>query len=107
MLIFNTTFHTDDEVHEEFLHFMSTIYIPQAIKSGILTDPRFCRIRPNHQQHGSSYSLQFRVADDEALNKWHDDRGEVLHQRLIHKFGSKVTGFVTVMDEMDTQQNNG
>lgn len=105
MLIFNTTFHTDDDIRKEYVNFMTEVYIPQVIKAGLLSNPCFSKIHHTHeQQEGTSYSLQFRVENHDLLNEWIHGKGELLNKRLINKFGNKVAGFVTIMEEITIQQ---
>ena len=100
MLIFNTTFHADDAVHDAYLCFMREEYIPQSMNSGFLLEPRFARIHAQHEQNGTSYSLQFKVKNIETLNLWLSSGGNNLTQIIVSKFGNKVAGFVTVMEEV-------
>lgn len=101
MLIFNTTFHADDDVHDAFLLFMKKEYIPFSSSGGFLYSPCLSRIHAQHEQKGVSYSLQFKVKNIEALNYWLSNDGETLQQALGSKFGNKVAGFITVMEEVD------
>lgn len=101
MLIFNTTFHTEDDVREVYLDFMKQVYIPQAAESGFLFDPCFARIPLQHEQSGSSYSLQFKVKNSDTLNYWMSNQGALLQQTLNQKFGNKVVGFITVMEKIE------
>jgi len=100
MLIFNTTFHTDNDVHDEYLNYMRQVYIPQSLDSGFLLEPRLARIHAQHEQSGISYSLQFKVKNIDTLNFWLSNGGNNLHEKMVIKFGNKVAGFVTVMEEI-------
>ena len=44
MLIYNTTFQVDDDVHDNFLIWIKESYIPEVQKHGALKTPRICRI---------------------------------------------------------------
>lgn len=101
MLIFNTTFHTEEDVHEVYIDFMKQVYIPQAVVSGFLTHPCFARIHPQHEQNGISYSLQFKVKNSDTLDYWMTRDGALLQQTLNQKFGNKVVGFITIMEQID------
>ncbi len=62
MLIYNTTFQVDDEVHDNFLIWIKESYIPEVEKHGALRAPRICRVL-SHRDEGTSYSLQWEVDD--------------------------------------------
>ena len=59
MLIYNTTFQVDDEVHDNFLIWIKESYIPEVEKHGALRAPRICRVL-SHRDEGTSYSLNGR-----------------------------------------------
>ena len=101
MLIYNTTFHTEDEEHNNFLDFIKNTYIPEAIKSNFLHSPTLSRIFPHYEQRGVSYSLQFKVKNIEVLDLWIENEGKSLHHELKNKFGNKVAGFTTIMEEVE------
>lgn len=100
MLIFNTTLHLDDSIHNECLIFLKEKYIPQAISNGMLEQPTLARIEAQHEEHGVSYAMQFKTSDIDTLNNWAGTIGEKLSEELNTKFGNKVAGFVTLLEEI-------
>ncbi|NDV69225.1 DUF4286 family protein [Dysgonomonas sp. 25] len=100
MIIFNTTFHLEDEIHDEGLAFLRQTYIPSAAGSGFLLQPRLARIHRQHEEGGVSYSLQFHVKNVDVLNHWLTTDGHALQQQLAQRFGNKMLGFVTVLEEI-------
>ena len=53
MLIYNTTFQVDDEVHDNFLIWIKESYIPEVEKHGALRAPRICRVL-SHRDEGTA-----------------------------------------------------
>lgn len=102
MIIYNTTFHIDKESLSDGLEFLKKTYIPRAIAGGLLTDPRLSRVLA-HEAEGESYALQFRVNDTGRLNRWLEQTGRALQNELVSRFGEKITGFSTLLEEMDWQ----
>lgn len=100
MIIFNTTFHVGDDVHDDCLLFFRNTYIPQAVSSGFLFDPRLALIHAQHEENGVSYSLQFKVKNVETLNHWLASDGQTLQTTLTSLFGNKVLGFITLLEEV-------
>lgn len=100
MIIFNTTFHVGDDVHDDCLLFFRNTYIPQAVNSGFLFDPRLALIHAQHEENGVSYSLQFKVKNVETLNHWLASDGQKLQTMLAEQFGNKVLGFITLLEEI-------
>lgn len=101
MIIFNTTFHVEDDVLNDYITFMKEVYILKASGSGFLHEPRFARIHSQHEESGSSYSLQFKVKNVDTLNHWFSTEGQALQEELTSRFGKKVLGFVTLLEEID------
>lgn len=97
MLIYNTTYHVEDEVHENFLIWIKECLIPEMEKSAVLKSPRLCRLL-SHQDDGTSYSLQWEVENSTVLHRWHTEEGQKLNQEIIRIFKDKVVGFPTLME---------
>lgn len=100
MLIFNTTLHVDDAIQDQFIVYLKTVYIPQALESGLLSQPALAKIDRQHEESGVSYALQFKTQDIDSLNKWAEQTGEPLSLDMNKRFGTRVGGFVTLLDEI-------
>ena len=50
MLIYNTTFQVDDDVHDNFMIWIKESYIPEVQKHGTLKAPRICRILSHREE---------------------------------------------------------
>ena len=96
MLIYNTTFQVDDDVHDNFMIWIKESYIPEVQKHGALKAPRICRIL-SHREEGSAYSLQWEVESSGLLHRWHLEQGVRLNDELVKIFKDKVIGFPTLM----------
>ena len=90
MLIYNTTFQVDDDVHDNFLIWIKESYIPEVQKHGALKAPRICRIL-SHREEGSAYSLQWEVESSGLLHRWHLEQGVRLNDELVKIFKDKVS----------------
>ncbi len=91
MLIYNTTFQVDDEVHDNFLIWIKESYIPEVQKHGTLKTPRICRIL-SHREDGSAYSLQWEVESSGLLHRWHLEQGVRLNDELLETASYPRTG---------------
>ncbi|NDV96540.1 DUF4286 family protein [Dysgonomonas sp. 521] len=100
MIIFNTTFHVEDQICDDYIRFIKETYIIRAVNSGFLHEPRFARIHAQHEESGTSYSLQFKVKNVDTLNHWYATEGEALREELTTRFGNKALGFVTLLEEI-------
>ena len=100
MLIYNTTFQVDDEIHDNFLIWMKESYIPQVEQKGMLKQPRICRVL-SHRDEGSCYTLQWEVESSGILHRWHLEQGLLLNDELEKLFKQKVVGFPTLMEVIE------
>ena len=97
MIIYNTTFHIEECIRQDFIDYIRQNVIPQATKSGLLTSSRFSRIFSEHEEQGFSYALEFSTESISTLEEWNKAESAAVIAPLIEKFGDKVVGFSTVM----------
>lgn len=97
MIIYNTTFSVPEELHSEFLVFIREEYLPEALKSQIIREPRLSRVFSNSEEDGFSYALEFKAASIDELERWNLLSGKKLHFLLIKKFRQNILGFSTVL----------
>ena len=100
MLIFNTTFHVENTVHDACLKFFREEYIPKAIESGLLKSPSIAKVHAQHGESGVTYAIQLKTESIEILNLWAEQTGEDLSKELVSRFGNKVAGFPTLLEEV-------
>lgn len=101
MIVYNTTFHIEKEIKEECLTYLKATYIPQVLTSGFLHSPRLMRVMTAAEDEGESYSVQFHVKNVDTLYYWLDQEGRKMQQMLAHRFGQKLVGFATLLEEME------
>ncbi|MDR1879422.1 MAG: DUF4286 family protein [Tannerellaceae bacterium] len=101
MIVYNITFHIDKEVLDESLPYLKEEYIPRMTAGGFLHQPCLRRIMHTAGDEGASYAVQFHVKDMETLNDWLQKAGIAIHEALTRRFGDKMTGFTTLLEEVD------
>lgn len=97
MIVFNTTFHVEATLQEEFVEYMLAVFIPGATRSGLLTSPRLARVFGEEGEVGLSYAMEFTAVDLAALERWNSEESQRVVTPLLEKFKEKVVGFSTVM----------
>ena len=119
MLIFNTTFQVSKSFQNSFLEYsasasalaasivnsflewLKTEYIPLSLKSQILFNPLLSKVFSQEEIDGECYALQFHVHNPDDLNKWYEQYGKGLNEKLTQKFMSEVVGFSTVLQILE------
>lgn len=101
MIIYNTTFLVMDQVRDDFLAWIRTVYVPRATQTRQLVAPMFARVMGSAEDGAESYALQFRAHSAESLQEWKDSIGTALVSDMTRRFGSNVMGFSTMMDKIE------
>lgn len=101
MLLYNTTFHVDEDVQKNFLIWLHEVYMEEVKKNGLLANPRLCRILSHKEEGSESYSLQWEVENSTMLHQWHMQQGAKLNGELVKIFKDKVVGIPTLMEVME------
>jgi hypothetical protein len=101
MIVFNTTFHVEEELQEDFVEYMLQHFIPMSTKSGLLTSPRLARVFGKEEDEGHSYAMEFIASDLVTLERWNADESQVVYAPLLEKFKEKLIGFSTIMQTIE------
>lgn len=101
MLVYNTTYHVEDEQEKYFLIWMREFYLPEVEKKGMLRSPRILRILSHREEGSFCYSVQFEVESSALLHRWHREQGVKLNEELLRLLKDKVVGFPTLMEEVE------
>lgn len=101
MYIFNTTYHIDNSVKEEFIGWLREVYIPTATRRDILSEPQLCRVVTGEETEGENFSFQFHVYTPDLLETWYAETGADLDSAIREKFGDRVLGFNTLLEIID------
>lgn len=101
MVVFNTTFHVEESLKEDFIEYMLQKFIPASTKSGILRSPRLAQIFGEEADNGLSFAMEFIVSDLIALEKWNQKESNAVYTPLLNEFKEKIVGFSTIMQTID------
>lgn len=104
MIVYNTTFNIENDILTECVEYLKKSYIPCALASGFLRTPFLRRILQDETEEATSYSVQFHVKNLETLEYWMQSEGRALQQELITRFGTKIVGFSTLLEEIDWEE---
>lgn len=101
MIIYNTTFHVDTSVKDDFVEYMLQTYIPAATKSGELSHPRLTEILGKADEEGTSFAIEFSVANLLVLEEWNKSAHALVIEPLLQTFQTKIAGFSTLMKRIE------
>lgn len=101
MIIFNTTYHIDEDIHDECLLFFTNNYIKKAEESKLIKEFRMALIHSAQDTGGYNYSVQFLFDNIDDLESWMKTAKQDLDDFIVSKYEQKVCGFCTIMEEID------
>lgn len=101
MYLYNTSFHADSSVAETFIAWLKTIFIPEAMSSGLFSEASLGKILLEIEPGTSSYTLQLKASELDRAREWNETIGNSLRSVIIKKFGGKVVFFVTFIEIID------
>lgn len=101
MYLYNTCFHTESSITETFVAWLKTIFIPEAMSSGLFSEASLGKIMLEIEPGTSSYTLQLKASELDRAREWNDTIGNSLRSVIIKKFGGKVVFFVSFIEIID------
>lgn len=101
MIVFNTTFHVEEVIQDDFIEYMLQVFIPMSTKSGMLTSPRLARVFGRDEDEGLSFAMEFQVTDIVVMEKWKSEESGSVFTPLMERFKDKMIGFSTLMQTID------
>lgn len=100
MLLYNTTYHVDQDRVGLFLIWLREKFVPEVQASGLLARPRIYKVLSHLEEGVESYCLQWDVDSSGTLHHWYTLQGAKLHEELARTFQDKVIGIPTLMEEL-------
>lgn len=103
MIVYNTTFHIEKIFWMKAWFILKTVY-PESCGERILQRPCLRRVLQAEEGEDISLSVQFHVKNIDTLNFWLQNEGNNLHRALVARFGHKIAGFSTLLEEIDWEK---
>lgn len=101
MTIYNTTYLVDHGAHDEWLPWMKTHFIPSAIRTGLFTGYRICRLLHQDEEAGLTYVFQLSLASRDRYEEFMQHHAALLSEAVRTRFPNQCTAFHTVMELLE------
>lgn len=98
MIIFNTTYKVSNAVFNKWLQWVRENHIPLMTENDVFTKPQIARITGSEDEHGTSFSVQFHIADVANLENWYHKNGSEFERSINTNFGTEVLHFSTILE---------
>ena len=96
MILYNTTFVYDRELHKEVSQWIRETWLPGAIAAGM--ELPLCASIPPGDDCSMSVAVQGRFVNDGDAEAWHDTGGVDGLKAMYLKYGERVLAFSTLME---------
>ncbi len=97
MIIYNVTVNVENEIKDEWLHWMKTIHIPDVMQTGHFVENKICKVLVEEEQ-GTTFSVQYTTKSMEELKTYQQNHAPRLQKEHTDKYGSKCVAFRTLLE---------
>ncbi len=101
MLIYSITINIDQQVHEEWLHWMKTQHVPAVLATGLFAEYKMLRLLDEIDNGGVTYSFQYYIKTMDDFNQYqqlHADRLQLQHEQ---RYRNQFVTFQTLLEVME------
>jgi hypothetical protein len=96
-IIYNITTIIDHSAHEEWLHWMKEVHIPDILNTGLFIDHKIMRILEDHNPDGITYAVQLMAESYSHYSQYLEEHAPRLQQYTKNKFDGRYASFRTLM----------
>jgi hypothetical protein len=100
MLVINTPFFVATTHLDQFLKWVSNVYVPNMMKTDHFSASRFYQVLSHQEQDSTGYSLQFEFAEPALYRHWEDRHHAALQEELKLLFNEHVLSFSTLLKQV-------
>lgn len=105
MLLYNVTITVDQDVHEDWLHWMQTVHIPAVMDTGMFLSYRLSRLLGHEHEDAEIFTVQYLVLDVGHLRRYQEEFAPRLQADHTQRYEGRFAAFRTIM-EVITLENN-
>lgn len=100
MLIYSVTINVDEDIHDQWLGWMTSEHVPDVIATGCFSDYRMFRLLSPETDAGETYVVQYYCNNVEDYERYQIEHAAILQNEHKEKYGGKFTAFRTLMEEV-------
>lgn len=97
MIIYNVTIKVADAIAKEWLSWMQTVHIPDVVNTGCFTHAVVLRLLEVDDTEGPTYAIQYHAESKALYNKYIEQYGPEMRQKVFDKWGDQFIAFRSVM----------
>ncbi|SMO38673.1 DUF4286 family protein [Solitalea koreensis] len=103
MILYNVTINIEPEVHDEWLHWMRSIHIPDVLKTGLFKSCKICQLLAPVQENeeGMTYSFQYLCDSFNDYLKYEKEFAPTLRDDVNKKYANKIVAFRSILEVIE------
>jgi hypothetical protein len=96
VILYNVTINIDESVHDEWLHWMKTVHIPDVMATGFFLENRLARILAE-EEGGMAYSIQYTLKSMDDYKTYQAPHAPRLQNEHSQRYNGKFGAFRTLL----------
>ena len=101
MFVINTTFVIDRQIYDEFLIWLSEVYVNAAMKTNIFLSNRIAQVISNEDPHTVSIACEFTCQSLSEGVCWNDTTSQSIRHQMLSQWGDKALFFTTYLKTIE------
>lgn len=101
MILFSETVNIENDVHDEWLHWMKTEHVPDVLSTGLFVDNKILRLLNEYDNGGTTYSFQYYLKNMEDYIIYENDHAPGLQNKHTEKYRDKFVAFRTILEVVE------
>lgn len=104
MYLYSITINIDDDVHQEWLEWMRTVFVPALFDTKLFVKKNFLRMMNEEKTDGTmTYSLQLFMANLEDYQRYEEVYCYDHQVMMYSKYNNKIVEFRTLLKLIDLE----
>lgn len=101
MILYNVTVKINTEVHDNWLHWMKTIHIPDVMETGLFKAYQIAKVLGQNEEDGITYAIQYSCPDMKTLQEYSSKHAPKLQKEHTDRYDGKFVAFRTLLEIVD------
>ena len=97
MIIYNVTISVENEIHDNWIHWMKEDHIPKVMACGIFKTAQLNKVL-TQEDSGQTYAIAYSCNSMKDLHQYQVQYAAVLQKEHVDMFGEKALAFRTLME---------
>ena len=98
MILYNVTVKINTEVHDDWLHWMKTIHIPDVMNTQLFKAYQIARVLGQDEEDGITYAIQYSCPDMKTLQQYSTQHAPALQKEHTKRYEGKFVAFRTLLE---------